>query len=85
MIHIAGPDITIGPLLRQRCAWCGTTLVDYNLDRVAVPVGQGPRPATWPIGGLVELDGNASWTVDHQDGAQLPDGACGRLDPVVTR
>lgn len=84
VIHIAGDAVQIGPYLRQRCSWCGAVLVDCNLDRVAVPVGQDPRPATWPFGGLVARDGNATWTVEHSDGDRLPDGACGRLDPEVT-
>lgn len=84
-IHIAGPHITIGPLLRQRCAWCGTTLLDYNLDHIAVPIGQDPRPNTWPTGDLIATDGPASWSVDHKDGAPLPTGACALLDPAITR
>lgn len=85
VIHIAGPDITIGCLLRQRCAWCGATLLDYNLHLVAVPVGQDPRPATWPPGDLIAVDGNASYSVDHEDGAPLPSGSCGLIDPAVTK
>lgn len=84
MIHIVGPHITIGPYLRQRCAWCGATLLDYNLDRIAVPVGQDPRPATWPVGGLLGVEGVASWVVEHEDGALLPEGCCALLDPAVT-
>ena len=84
IVHIAGPDITIGPYLRQRCAWCGAALVDYDLQRVAVPVGQDPRPATWPIGELVEVDGPASWAVPQTDHDPLPPNACGSLDPEVT-
>lgn len=84
VIHIAGPDIQVGPQLRQRCAWCGAVLLDYDLERIAVPVGQDPRPATWPAGDLVAVDGGASWVVDHKDGEELPDGACGKLDFAVT-
>jgi hypothetical protein len=85
VVHIAGPDVTVGCYLRQRCAWCGAVLVDYDLHRVAVPEGQDPRPATWPVGELVAVDGPASWVVGHDDGDPLPDGACGSLDPAVTR
>lgn len=84
MIHIAGPDITIGPLLRQRCAWCGAVLVDYDLTRIAVPEGQDPTPATWPVGALVVVNGPSSRLVPHVDGEQLPTAACARLDPGVT-
>lgn len=83
-IHIAGNDVQVGTQLRQRCAWCGAILVDYDLVRVAVPIGQDPRPATWPVGALVEVDGNASWVVEHEDGATIPAGACANLDHEVT-
>ena len=84
MIHIAGVDITIGPLIRQRCGWCGALLIDYDLTRIAVPAGQDPRPATWPVGDLVEVDGNLTTIVPHADGDKLPAEACARLDPAVT-
>jgi len=84
VIHIAGQQVQVGHLLRQRCSWCGATLCDYDLTRIAVPVGQDPRPAMWETGRLIAVDGNASWVVDHEDGAELPDGACAKLDPEVT-
>lgn len=82
--HIAGLDVQVGPYLRQRCAWCGAVLSDYDLARVAVPEGQNPRPAMWEVGILVAIDGVASWVVDHEDGADLPANACALLDPAVT-
>lgn len=85
VVHIAGNWVEVGPFLRQRCAWCGATLLDYNLNLIAVPIGQDPRPATWPAGELIAVDGHANYTVDHKDGDPLPAGACARLDPEVTR
>ena len=85
LTHIAGPHVTVNARLRQRCAWCGATLIDYDLDRMAVPVGQDSTPATWPAGALVAVDGPASWLVDHEDGAPLPDDACAVIDAEVTR
>lgn len=85
MTHIAGPHITIGELMRQRCGWCGATLLDYDLSRIAVPAGQDPAPATWPLGDLVRVDGSLSTLVPHDDGDALPADACARLDPAVTR
>jgi hypothetical protein len=76
IVHIAGNDVQVGAQLRQRCAWCGALVVDYELDRIAVPEGQDPRPATWPVGGLVEIDGNALWFVPHNSGDPLPANAC---------
>jgi ribosomal protein L24E len=74
--HIAGQHVTIDDhYLRQRCAWCGVVLLDYDLHRVAVPVGQEGPPATWPGGALVTVAGGASWI---PEGEQLPDDACAR-------
>jgi hypothetical protein len=88
VIHIAGLDVQVGSQLRQRCGWCGALLIDYALDRVGVMVpGDGSPPSgpgTWAVGALVARDGNASWVVEHEDGAVLPDGCCGKLDPEVT-
>lgn len=84
MIHIAGLDVQVGNQLRQRCSWCGACLIDLDLTRIAVPEGQDPRPGTWPIGGLVSDDRGVAFVVEHEDGDQLPDGCCGKLDPAVT-
>ena len=85
IVHIAGSNIYVNDHLRQRCAWCGATLLDYALSRVAVPIDQLGPPATWPVGELIAVDGSLSYVVEHKDGDQLPDSACGRLDPEVTK
>jgi hypothetical protein len=84
VIHVAGVHVQVGHRLRQRCAWCGAMLIDYDLARVAVPIGQDAAVATWPVGQLVLVDGGMSALIEHEDGAPLPDGACGKLDPEVT-
>jgi hypothetical protein len=87
VVHIVGPDVQVGSVRRQRCVWCGVLLEEYDLARVAAPVGQDPTPPVWPQGGLVLVDGNMTATVPHEDGAQLPDNACDRLpvaDPMTT-
>jgi hypothetical protein len=88
--HIAANDITIGgQRLRQRCAWCGAILIDYDLTRVAVKTepGEDPKPpATFPPGRLVRVDGSnpkVSLVLDETD--TLPDDACGHVDDEVTR
>lgn len=82
--HIAGLNVHLGTLMRQRCAWCGAILGDYDLGRIMVPEGQNPMPPSWLAGDLVVLDGAGAWTIPHEDGALLPDNACARLDPAVT-
>lgn len=84
IVHIAGPDIQVNAQLRQRCAWCGAVLIDYALERIAVPEGQDPRPGTWPVGALIEVDGPVSSIVPHVDGGQLPANACAQIDHDVT-
>jgi hypothetical protein len=85
VVHIAGLVVTINQQMRQRCSWCGATLLDYDLSNLAVPVGQDPTPAHWPVGDLVLVDGGLSVAVVHTDGDELPAIACGRIDPAVTR
>lgn len=87
IVHIAGSDVTVGAQLRQRCAWCGAVLADYLLDRIMYEVSTPPeerKPATWPVGALVEIDGGVSWVVEHEDGDPLPVNACGNLAAEVT-
>lgn len=84
LIHIAGPDVRVDDRLRQRCAWCGTTLIDYALDRIAVPVDTDPTPAVWPVGALVGVYGYASYIVDHDANSPLPEHTCAALDAEVT-
>lgn len=92
-VHIAGVDVQVGSRLRQRCSWCGATLVDYDLTRLSRPLEPGEdadnpepwKPATWPVGELVLVHGHYSHTVPHEDGAQLPENACASMDHEVTR
>jgi hypothetical protein len=83
--HIAGYQVQVGPLVRQRCAWCGALLEDHDLTRVAVPEGQDPRPGEWEPSRLVEVDGNMSRVVEHLDGGYVPENCCAALDPQATR
>ena len=87
MIHVAGHDVQVGPLLRQRCAWCGAMLVDVDLRDVgAFDAGDGPSPyPTWPCGALIDHSDGIAFVVDHADGADVPDGCCAKIDPAVTR
>lgn len=84
MTHVAGLPVTVGPRVRQRCAWCGAVLEDYDLTRMAVPIGQEGPPATWEVGALVTVDGPASYLAGDQGEEKLPEDACARLDHEVT-
>jgi hypothetical protein len=78
VVHFAGISIHIDNLLLQRCAWCGIVLIAYDLERIAVPEGTDPKPATWPVGALVEVDGGATSIVEHVAGNPLPANTCVR-------
>lgn len=91
--HLAGGEVQYnaedGAHLRQRCAWCGATLIDVNLDRIQVPVGQeGPYP-TWPVGGFVETyspdqQGGMWASIDWVSGTPVPANACLRMPLELT-
>ena len=85
--HIVGLDVEIGPYLRQRCGWCGTILLDYDLRNVMVQQidGEDESVGTWPVGEVIRVDGNMSSIVEHTRGDQLPEDNCAALDPSVTR
>jgi len=83
-VHIASHHVQVDTHLRQRCGWCGTLLLNYALDRLAVPKDQNPSPHTWPTGHLIEVTTDASWVIPHRDGDQLPANACAYSDAEIT-
>lgn len=91
--HLAGPDVIFnteeGQVLRQRCTWCGTTLIDVNLSHIQVPVGQeGPYPS-WRVGAFVDADApdnrGGMWSQnDWEHPAPVPETACMRMPLELT-
>ena len=74
IVHIAGLEVVLfGRYLRQRCAWCGLVLVDYDLTLTASSDGSAPKG--WPLNALVAVDGPGSWTLPETK--RLPDNSCG--------
>lgn len=78
MIHIAGVHMQVGPLLRQRCSWCGASLLEYDRSRLGIP-DQLLKIATLPVGAWVNVDGDLSTVVPHTAGDPLPAEACARV------
>lgn len=79
VVHIAGTClIMFGRYMRQRCEWCGVVLLEYDLERVAVPEGQDPMPGHWPYQALVRVDGHMSAVIDNPE--LTPEGEV-RLPP----
>jgi hypothetical protein len=79
VVHIVGTVIDVGTRTRQCCAWCGTVLLDYDLTRIAVPLGQDAT-AHFSPGALLEVDGNCKAVLD---GDRLPDNACALTNPTA--
>jgi hypothetical protein len=95
-IHVAGWPVQYGPLIRQRCAWCGAMIEDLDLRSMAFPIPHGKtedqaradgdlQPGSWPPGALVARDGPVRYVLEHIDGDGAPAGSCLLLDPDVTR
>lgn len=93
IVHIAGLDAECSGHLRQRCAWCGTVLVDLDLARIAYTADtpeEERRPPTWGVGALVAVDGPVTWIVDPEPSevdptaTKLPAECCGLLPPELT-
>lgn len=83
-VHIAGDTLTIfGRFMRQRCSWCGIVLVEYDLEKVAVQVGD-PPPGSFSTGALVLVDGGMMAEVplelevdsEGMQSGKLPNNAC---------
>lgn len=77
--HIAGNVVSIGHRKIQRCAVCGDKMADNIAilqGRVASIGATKCELLTWPIGGLVNQDGNRMVVVDHDDGTDVPDDCC---------
>lgn len=84
IVHIVGPVTDIGPRRRQRCTWCGTILLDYDLTRIALQRDDDAAPA-FPAGALLEVDGNCRAVLAHEDGAPLPANACDAVETEAAR
>lgn len=84
VVHIAGIDVCIDTLLRQRCGWCGAMLLSVDLANIQHIEDDTGRHGVfvWGPGDLVGVSGGSSWFVENS--GELPDRCCGALDPDVT-
>lgn len=87
-IHIAGLQAQVGPLLRQRCAWCGEMLLDYDLRNMAVEPGVTVEEVAggFEPGALIEVAGvnpRSFGVIEHKDGDNIPAGFCGDERPPL--
>jgi hypothetical protein len=94
VVHFAGQDMEINGVKRQRCLWCGSLLIEWDLARVMVRVPEDGSPPVGP--GVFEVGANIgqadgmSWIVpkeehpEHPGSYVIPDASCALLDPSVT-
>lgn len=96
IVHLAGIDLQYETILRQRCSWCGTLLIDQDLTRVALETpadGSDPAPyPTWPVGGWIaretpDGDGGVTWVLepDPDNPLKAPAESCLRMPVEATR
>ncbi len=83
VVHIASQAVQVGAEIRQRCVWCGYSLIEVDLRLVAVPAEQAAAPfPEWPGGKLIGVDGHATYLIDHPDGDKVPRTFCGAPDDL---
>ena len=79
-IHLAGPAITFLTYVRQRCMWCGYVLIDEDLARVSVDIGDDGSVIVfpvWPVEAFIRVrqgeDGSAVYEVVEKELSELAD------------
>lgn len=84
VIHIAGVEVQVGQIIRQRCSWCGVMLSEVDLQNDAwAPNEDGsvPDPVSgWGYEKLVFMEGVNPvhmGVIEHVNGDQMPAGFCG--------
>lgn len=89
-IHLAGPQIVFGTLIRQRCAWCGLLIEERDAALMAVKTDESASEEVqqheanevvyrtkWA--GLVaisEPEGTVRWSVDDPEDGKAPPESC---------
>jgi hypothetical protein len=55
-VHLSGPVVEEGPLVRQRCTRCGYAIQDMDLRRIAFMEGMGSPALGWPEGASIGVE-----------------------------
>lgn len=87
--HIAGLNLQTGSWVRQRCAWCGVIITEVDLARLGpeqsykiVEIG---RPVQVTIGAFMTTLQMVEQESVEGGGFKLPENACMKLPPELTR
>lgn len=79
VVHVASQTVQVGSEIRQRCVWCGHSLIEVDLRFVAVEDADQDYP-TWPGGSLVEVDGGLTCIFSSREEGTVPTNFCGAPD-----
>lgn len=78
VVHIVGPGYSVGPICRQRCAWCGFKLIDDDARLMASADGHGSR--FFPIDRFIAVSVGDGFVgrilIEHEDKERLPANCC---------
>ena len=74
--HIAGIEVEVeGRFLRQRCAWCGEVLLNYDYASISMP-GEWKKPGHFEVGRLVRVHAGNPKHQEVLDEVTVPNDAC---------
>lgn len=90
VVHIAGVDIRVGSVMRQRCAWCGEILMERDFSMMATQIQpgeseeqaiEGMMRSRWEPLALVRIDENLSVVVEPEEvpageHPKIPEDSC---------
>jgi hypothetical protein len=85
VVHISSPAVKVGPEIRQRCVWCGESLIEVDLRFIAVEAEQADKPyPTWPVDAFIGKDGGATYVVQPTPDNKVPRTFCGAPSDLST-
>ena len=89
-VHVVGAPLQVKTHVRQRCAWCGVTLIDKDLANTVHEEREDGLPGEafnfLPMGALWASVRDTSWQLPFDPAVDsLPLDCCTALDPAITQ
>lgn len=85
VVHISSHPCKVGPEIRQRCVWCGESLIEVDLRFIAVKAEHADDPyPTWPTDAFIGKDGGATYVVEPPPDNKVPPTFCGAPSDLST-
>lgn len=97
IVHVAGAVVSYSRIdldakiktIRQRCAWCGALLIEYEGPPLPFPEGLEPPLTTWENYTMLRVDGPNITPVEREEFPNgkitLPLDSCFLIDQTVTQ